>query len=86
MNLFLSSDLERQLEEAHILQSDIAAAIVRAEAEGYKLINQMTGRFTTSYRPGHVTFWVEYAPEGDGYRVHNTYCHRMSAVLAEDPE
>lgn len=81
MELYLSEELENKLEETHILHSDIEKTIARAEAENQKLQDPATGRFTASFRPANVTFWVEYSPEGAGYRVHNAWCHRMAAIL-----
>ena len=83
MTLLIDGTLEAKLEDGHILHSDIEAAIRRAEAEEEKLLDPKTGHFTTSHRPGNVTFWVEYTPEGTGYRVFNAYCHRMLAVLTD---
>lgn len=83
MTLYLDEALEAKLERTHILHSDLERAISRAEAEAEKLLDPKTGHFTTSNRPGNVTFWVEYAPEQDGYRVFNAYSHRMLAVLTD---
>jgi Fe-S oxidoreductase len=82
MELIISGELEQKLEAAHILHSDIAAVISRAETEQAKLIDTATGHFLANKRPGNVTFWVEYTREGSGYRVHNAYSHRMSAVVS----
>jgi Fe-S oxidoreductase len=85
MDLIISEDLERKLEATHILHSDIAAVISRAEAEQTRLIDTATGHFIANGRPGNVTFWVEYARSDSGYRVHNAYSHRMSAVVSGAP-
>jgi Fe-S oxidoreductase len=85
MELIVSEELERKLEAAHILHSDIAAVISRAEAEQAKLIDAATGHFLANHRPGNVTFWVEYSPAASGYHIHNAYSHRMSAVLSGAP-
>jgi Fe-S oxidoreductase len=82
MKLMISDDLERKLEATHILHSDIAAVISRAEAEQARLIDKATGHFLATHRPGNVTFWVEYSPSGSGYQIHNAYSHRMSAVVS----
>jgi hypothetical protein len=82
MELIIDEELERKIERTHILHSDISAAISRAEAEQTKLQDPRTGHFLASHRPANVTFWVEYAPEGGGFRVYNAYSHRMSAVIS----
>jgi Fe-S oxidoreductase len=82
MELMISEDLERKLEATHILHSDIAAVISRAEAGQARLIDSATGHFLANSRPGNVTFWVEYTPSASGYEVHNAYSHRMSAVVS----
>jgi Fe-S oxidoreductase len=85
MELLISEDLERKLEAAHILHSDIASVISRAEAEQIKLFDAATGHFLANHRPGNVTFWVEYSRTAAGYEVHNAYSHRMSAVVSGAP-
>ncbi len=47
---------------------------------GSKLHLPGSGRFVAHYRPSIVTYWVEYAVEGDEYEVFNAYSHRMRIV------
>jgi Fe-S oxidoreductase len=81
VELILDEGLEQKIERTHILKSDIAAVIALAEAEQAKFQNPRNGHFIASGRPANVSFWVEYSPEGGGFRVHNAYCHRMTAVV-----
>lgn len=81
MDLLLTPELEQKIQETHILHSDIQNAITAAEAGGEKLAQPESGHSIACYRPGNVTFWVEYAPEGDAFRVFNAYCHRMDAKI-----
>jgi hypothetical protein len=81
VELILDEGLEQKIERTHILRSDIAAVIIRAEAEQAKFRNPRNGHFVASGRPANVSFWVEYSPEGGRFRVHNAYCHRMTAVV-----
>jgi hypothetical protein len=81
MELILDGELEQKIERTHILKSDIAGVIARAEAEQAKFRNPQNGHFIASGRPANVSFWVEYSPEGGGFRVYNAYCHRMTAVV-----
>ena len=81
VELILDGELEQKIERTHILKSDIAAVITQAEAEQAKFRNPRNGHFIASGRPANVSFWVEYSPEGGGFRIHNAYCHRMTAVV-----
>jgi Fe-S oxidoreductase len=81
MELIIGEELERKIEETHILHSDIEAVINEAETKGFKLLDPKTSHFIASLRPANVTFWVEYVPEGRGFRVFNAWCHRMAAAI-----
>ena len=61
-----------------ILEEDLQRVIQHAEACGDKLFHPPSGRYKAAYAPFKVTFWVEYAPEGNGFRVFNAYSHRMN--------
>ncbi len=75
--LIMSEDVATRLEERRILHEDIRTIIDRAERSGEKLHNTRLGRWVAQSRPRHITYWVEYSPEGNGFRVHNAYSHRM---------
>jgi hypothetical protein len=78
--LRISGDVLERMEERRILREDVQKVIEHAEKTGTKLFNPETGRLLASFRPAHVTYWVEYNPEGTGFRVHNAYYHRMEVV------
>jgi glutamate synthase (NADPH) small chain len=80
--LYLASDVETLMDERHILREDLQKTIEHSETSGARLKNSRTGHFLASFRPDHVTFWVEYGPEEDGFRVYNAYCHRMEITGA----
>jgi Fe-S oxidoreductase/rhodanese-related sulfurtransferase len=82
IDLIIDEELERKIEETHILHSDIRAVISRAEADQTKIVDQKTGHFLASHRPANVTFWVEYMAENGGFHIYNAYSHRMSAVIS----
>jgi len=65
------------MESRRILKSDVQKVLLQAERSGKHLVHGGTGRFLASFRPVVVTYWVEYEPDGDGYLVHNAWCHRM---------
>jgi hypothetical protein len=77
IELYISNQVSESMEERRILRSDVQKVIECAKKTGKKLINPATGRFCASLRPGHVTYWVEYSPEGKGFTVHSAYYHRM---------
>ena len=81
--LHISSDILERMEERRILREDVQKVIEHSEKTGAKLFNPETGRSLASFRPAHVTYWVEYNPEGNGFRVHNAYYHRIEIVEGE---
>ncbi|WP_066633483.1 pyridine nucleotide-disulfide oxidoreductase/dicluster-binding protein [Desulfolucanica intricata] len=72
--------VENIMEERLILAEDIRQVIHFAEESGQKMVDPQTGRFLAYYKPASVTYWVEYAPQGDEYVVFNAYSHRMEIV------
>jgi len=75
--LIIGEETQDVLEERLILVEDVQKVIEYAERTGNKLVNQNTGRFLAYFKPVSVTYWVEYAPGEDGFRVYNAYSHRM---------
>ncbi|OIO00940.1 MAG: [Fe-S]-binding protein [Desulfovibrionaceae bacterium CG1_02_65_16] len=76
-NLLISSEVEAQLEERRILIQDVRRTIGEALTTGRCLRDAASGHLLASLRPRRVTFWAEYMPEGDGYRLLRAYSHRM---------
>ena len=77
IKLNISEDVAALLDERLILVEDIQQVIAYAERTDHKLLNSDTGHYLAHYRPAAVTYWVEYAPEGDVFTVYNAYSHRM---------
>jgi hypothetical protein len=77
IRLHIPEEVERLMESRLILKENMQQTIDHAEATGEKFINPSTGRSLASFRPGRVTYWVEYTRVGDDYQVHATYSHRM---------
>lgn len=75
--LQISEEVERLIDHRHILREDLQKTIHHAETAGEKFINPSTGRSLASFRPGRVTYWVEYSQVGEAYRIHRAYSHRM---------
>lgn len=77
IRLRISEAMERLMEDRGIHREDVQATIEHGETTGQKFINPPSGRFLTSFRPGRVTFWVEYSRDGEEFEVHRAYSHRM---------
>ena len=80
IRLEMTSELLRITDERRILEDDIKMVIDHAERSGKRLKRSQSGEFLACHQLQNVTFWVEYAPQGDRFRVHNAYCHRMNIV------
>jgi hypothetical protein len=77
IELLISEEVERLIEDRHILSEDLQKTIHHAETTGEKFINPSTCRSLASFRPGRVTFWVEYTKSDEAYQIHTAYSHRM---------
>ncbi|MGD0232281.1 MAG: pyridine nucleotide-disulfide oxidoreductase/dicluster-binding protein, partial [Syntrophorhabdales bacterium] len=80
ITLHISPEVQKVMEERRILIEDAQKVIDHAEKSGVKLFNPDLGHWLASFKPAHVTYWVEYSPEEAGFSVHNAYCHRMEVV------
>jgi len=78
INMVISDDVRNLLEERMILIEDIQQVIQHAEKTQNKLQNSKTGNFLAHYCPACVTYWVEYQPIPEGFKVVTAYCHRMT--------
>ena len=80
ITLLMTEVVRQRIDERRILEDDIRRVIDHGERSGQRLRNNETGAFRASLQPEHVTFWVDYSPEGDGFRVLNAFCHRMQIL------
>jgi len=80
IKLYCSEEIRKRLEERLILDEDVQQVIEAAERTGRKFFDPEDGRSLAHHRPARVTYWVEYSPEADGYRIHNAYSHRMEVI------
>ncbi|MCF8035181.1 MAG: 4Fe-4S dicluster domain-containing protein [Desulfarculaceae bacterium] len=85
VELLIAPEVAELMERRRILIEDIQKVIFEAEAQGNKLCHPQTGHFLASFRPYKAVFWVEYTPEGEGFRVHNAYAHRMKVKVGAKP-
>ena len=77
IKLQFTEDVQELMEKRLILVEDIQKVIEHAERTGKKLLQHHSGHYLAYYRPVSVTYWVEYQPENEGFRIYNTYSHRM---------
>jgi NADPH-dependent glutamate synthase beta subunit-like oxidoreductase len=82
IQLLISAEVQERLEQRLILAEDIQRVIEYAEKSGRKLRNPQTGHWLAHYKPNAVTYWVEYAAQGEAFAIYNAYSHRM--VIVED--
>ncbi len=83
IRLLFTDEVQARLEERLILLEDIQRVIERTERTGRRLLNPANGHFLAYFKPTAVTYWVEYTPEGDAFRVYNAYSHRMEIAEGE---
>jgi glutamate synthase (NADPH) small chain len=77
IRLQISREVDELIDSRHILKEDLQKTIDHAETTGEKFINPSTNHLLASFRPGRVTFWVEYSKPDETYQIHNAYSHRM---------
>lgn len=77
IRLNIPDEVRALLEDRLILIEDVQQVIEHAERTGSRLLNGENGHYLAHHRPAAVTYWVEYAPEGDAYTLFNAYSHRM---------
>jgi len=78
-NLLLSitPEVQEMLDQRLILIEDIQQVVDYAETKNKKLLNKKTGHFLAYFKPAAVTYWVEYAPQGEAFVIYKAYSHRM---------
>jgi glutamate synthase (NADPH/NADH) small chain len=81
IQIHLSEDVAGRVDERLILEEDIRQVIAYAERTGNRFVNPDTGHYLAYYKPANVTYWVEYTPTDEGYRIYNAYSHRMEIVM-----
>ncbi len=77
LKLYIEPEIFEEMEERMILIRNVQRLIYESEISGQKILDPGTGRYTASNKPGVVTYWAEYSPEKDGYRLHKAYSHRL---------
>ena len=80
IEITMAPDVRQKLDQRRILDQDVKQVLLNAEKTGQVLKHQESGHLLAGFKPLNVTFWVEYLPEGAGFKIFNAYCHRMSIV------
>lgn len=80
IKLYISSELKDKINNENMLEEDLEAIIEHCENTGRKLLDPKSGHFIGHMKVDNMTFWLEYAPMDDGFKVYNAYGHRMSIV------
>jgi len=75
--LILAPEVEDLLEARYIRPEEVLQVIVRAESTGRRFVEPSTGHLLASHAIGAVTYWAEYVPKGNRFRVLNAYSHRI---------
>ncbi|HTX67572.1 MAG TPA: FAD-dependent oxidoreductase [Thermoleophilia bacterium] len=75
--LRMAPEVELLLEDRYIRPEEVLQVVSRSEQTGRRFEEADTGRRLAALQLGSVTYWVEYEPEDDGFRVHTAYSHRM---------
>lgn len=83
VNIKMSSDMKLKLHKNKILEEDVRSVIEFCETSGRKIFDNTAGHFIGYTEIGHMTCWVEYTKEDNGYYLHNAYSHRMKIELEE---
>ncbi len=84
VKLILCGDVEKKMDDRFILLDEIKQVIFHAEKNGVKFVDKETGHNLAHLKIGHVTYWVEYEPCGDGYKLHKAYSHRIQIIEESD--
>ena len=76
ISLLAAPEVREQLEERRILDDDLRRTLHTAEPSG-RGFRHSDDRRVVCARLGEVTYWLEYAKEGDSYRIFRAWSHRM---------
>ncbi|MCJ7834081.1 heterodisulfide reductase-related iron-sulfur binding cluster [Cuneatibacter sp. NSJ-177] len=80
--LICSPEVRKKLGREHLIEEEAESAVLFCERTGRRL-RMENGNFSGYAMVGRMTYWVEYRPEGSGYRLENAYAHRMEIAREE---
>ena len=80
ITLLITPDVQSLLDERGIRGEDMLQILSNAESGGLFHTQVSTGHRLAYFTPSKVTFWVEYEPAAEGYRIFTAYSHRMKIL------
>ena len=78
--LHFAPGVSQIMEDAFILPEDIQAVLAHYETGAPHFEHRERDSCIAFYRPENVCFWVEFQEKPSGYKVLNTWSHRMTVV------
>lgn len=75
--LKISDAVRAVMEDRLITERSVRAVIASAESTKKRLMRPSDGHYIASFRPGIITYWVEYSMEDGNYCIYNAYSHRV---------
>ena len=76
--LVLDEGVLEKLNAQLLLIDEVREVIACSLETGEQLADPDTGRLVAHLQVGIITIWAVFEPEGDAFRVHNVYSHRMT--------
>jgi hypothetical protein len=77
VTLLMTPDVQSLLDERGIRDEDMRQVLSNVESGGLFHTQVSTGHRLAYFTPSKVTYWVEYEPTVEGYRIITAYSHRM---------
>ncbi|MEA3283890.1 MAG: heterodisulfide reductase-related iron-sulfur binding cluster [Synergistota bacterium] len=77
-SLVMDEELRQNLDDRWIIEEEILKVIEEAQSGGSRLRRKDSDVYLAYSVLGERTLWVEYSAEGDRWRIHDSYSHRMT--------
>lgn len=77
IQLSFSQDVRTLMEKRCILVEDVERVMENMEKTGQKMLNPESNLYLTYFKPGAVTYWVEFRINENVYEIVNAYSHRL---------
>ena len=80
--LIWTDEARRMMDDRMILTDDVIAVLEDFRQTGEAILDD-DGLMVARRRVGNATFWVKFSREGEGFRVHRAWSHRMRVEKRE---
>ena len=80
-NLKIEAEVLDRMDELKVLEEDVCNVIELSETSKRRTFDPLKETYTGYRELGHITYWVEYRQNEEGYEVVNVYTHRMKIKL-----